>query len=69
MSLKTAALIALLGVVVHFFMGLFMMAAGFLGPRFGLGIYLTQISWLFNTLIFNGCLILFLAVFYSKQQS
>jgi uncharacterized protein YqgC (DUF456 family) len=69
MSLKTAALIALIGIVIHLFLGLFMMMAGFLGFRLGLGIYLTQIFWVFNTLIFNGCLILFLAVFYAKQQS
>ena len=69
MSLKIATLIALIGVVIHLFLSLFMMMASFLGPRFGLGIYLTRIFWIFNNLIFNGCLILFLTVFYAKQKS
>lgn len=69
MSLKTASLIALIGIVVNLFLSLFMMAASFLGLRLGLGLYLSQIFWVFNILIFNGCLILFLAVFYTKQQS
>jgi len=69
MSLKTAALIVLIALVVHFFLGIFMIAANFLGPRFGLGFFHNLFFWLLNMLIFNGCLILFLAVFYPKQKS
>ena len=69
MSLKIATLIALIGIVIHLFLTLFMMMATILGPRFALGIYLRQIFWIVNTLIFNGCLILFLTVFYAKQKS
>jgi len=69
MNLKTASLIALIGVVVSLILSLFAMAVSFLGPRFGLGFYLSQVLWLLNMFIFDGCLILFLAVFYARQQS
>lgn len=67
MSLKTAALIAMIGLSVHFILVLF----GMLGVSFLYRIspFVGQVFWLLNSIIFSGSLILFLAVFYSKQQS
>ena len=61
MSLKTAALIALIGISVHFILG---------GScLYRISPFVGQAFWLLNSIIFSGSLILFLAVFYSKQQS
>ncbi|MHC4654929.1 MAG: hypothetical protein ACYS91_07910 [Planctomycetota bacterium] len=67
MNLKTAALITIIGLSVHFILVLF----GMLGGSFLYQIspFVGQAFWLLNSIIFNGSLILFLAVFYSKQQS
>ncbi|MHC4586390.1 MAG: hypothetical protein ACYS3N_17810 [Planctomycetota bacterium] len=66
MSMKTATLIALIGIIVHFCIGsLFMFGAIQLhriSPLLGRTISL------FDSLIFNGSIIFFLAVFYSKQK-
>lgn len=66
MSLKTATLLAIVGIGVHFFMNIVGMLAGS---------YLYQIHplvgravWLFSSIIFNGSILLFLIVFYSKQK-
>ena len=67
MSLKTAALIAFLGVGVRFCLALSTMMIQLVGVR-PFGPYMPQIFWLFNTIIFYGSLILFFAVFYSKQK-
>lgn len=66
MSLKTAALIAFLGVAVRFCLAFSTMMLQLVGVR-PFGPYQCQISWLFNT-IFFGSLILFFGVFYSKQK-
>ena len=67
MNLKTATLIALVGVAVHFVLGLFTMLLQFVGfshiPH-----QLFQVIWLLNMIIFNGSIILFLSVFFSKQK-
>ena len=67
MSLKTAALIALICLSVHIILVLFGMLGGSflyrISPFFG------QAFWLLNSIILSGSLILFFAVFYSKQQS
>jgi hypothetical protein len=68
MSLRTASLIALIGAVAHLFLSFSIMATSFFGLPFGLKPYMIQLFWLFNLLIFNGSLILFLAVFYAKQK-
>jgi hypothetical protein len=66
-NLKTAALIALIGVSVHLILALF----GMLGGSFlhQISPFVVQAFWLLNSMIFSGSFILFLAVFYSKQQS
>jgi len=67
MSLKTAALIAFLGVAVRFCLAFSTMMLQLVGVR-PFGPYQSQISWLFNTIFFYGGLILFFGVFYSKQK-
>lgn len=67
MSLKTAALIAFLGVAVRFCLAFSTMMLRLVGVR-PFGPYMPQISWLFNTIFFYGGLILFFGVFYSKQK-
>jgi len=66
MSLKTATLIAIIGVAVS----LILTVLGMIGGPFLYGIsrYIGQAFWLFRAIIFNGSLILFLAVFYAKQK-
>ena len=68
MSLKTAALIAIIGIAVHFLLSFSSISFHLVSARVPFRIYLTQFFWLFNSIIFNGSLILFLAVFYSKQN-
>ena len=68
MSLKTAALIAFLGVAVRFCLAVSTMMLELVGVR-PFGSYMSQIFWLFNTIIFYGSLVLFFAVFYSKQKA
>jgi len=66
MSLKTATLIALIGIIVHFgtsFLYFFNVAQLYQISRL-----LARTVSIFNSLIFNGSIILFLAVFYSKQK-
>ncbi|MFB0553058.1 MAG: hypothetical protein ACETWQ_07055 [Phycisphaerae bacterium] len=60
MTLKTATLIALIGVALNFGFRLLSM----LGVVRVLRLY----YWIFPLIIFNGSLFLFLAVFYSKQK-
>lgn len=67
MSLKTAALIALIGISVHFILAFFVMFGG--SCLYRISPFVGQAFWLLNSIIFSGSLILFLAVFYSKQQS
>ena len=67
MSLKTAALIAFLGVAVRFCLGLSAMMIQLVGVQ-PFGPYMYKFYWLMNTIIFYGSLILFFAVFYSKQK-
>jgi len=66
MSLKTATLIALIGIIVHLFIGsLYMFGAVNLhriSPLLGRAVSM------FNSMIFHGSIILFLAVFYFKQK-
>ena len=66
MSLKTAALIAFLGVAVRFCLAFSTMMLQLVDVQ-PFGPYQYQISWLFN-MIFFGSLILFFGVFYSKQK-
>ncbi len=66
MSLKIATLIALIGLIVHFcIVILFMVGVGSIYP---IPSVLRGVLSLFSSLIFNGSIILFLAVFYSKQK-
>ena len=66
MSLKTATLIALIGIILHFCIGnLYMFGA----------VHIYQISpvlgrtvSMFSSMILHGSIILFLAVFYFKQK-
>ena len=67
MNLKTATLIALVGTSVHFVLGLFTMLLQFVGLSH-IPYQLFQVIWLLNMIIFNGSIILFLAVFFSKQK-
>jgi len=67
MSLKTAALIAFFGVAVRFCLAVSTMMLELVGVR-PFGPYLPQVFWVFDTIIFYGSLILFFAVFYSKQK-
>jgi len=66
MDLKTATLIAIIGLAVHFILSFL----GMLGmPHlYRVSPYLGRAFWLFNSIILNGSIILFLAVFYSKQK-
>lgn len=66
MSLKTATLLAMIGIGVHFFMNI-------VGTFAGLYLYqihplVGQAFWLFSSTIFTGSILLFLIVFYSKQK-
>jgi len=56
MSLKTATLIALIGVALRFVLT-------FVNP-----VLLGRYEMIYKTIIFYGSLILFFAVFYSKQK-
>ena len=56
MSLKTATLIALIGVALRFILT-------FVNP-----VLLGRHEMMYKTIIFYGSLILFFAVFYSKQK-
>lgn len=67
MSLKTASLIALIGVSVHLILALFGMLGGSVLHQ--ISPIVVQAFWLLNSIIFSGSLILFLTIFYSKQQS
>jgi len=67
MNLKTATLIALIGMSVHFVLGLFTMLLQFAGLSH-IPYQLLQVIWFLNMIIFNGSIILFLAVFFSKQK-
>jgi hypothetical protein len=67
MNLKTATLIALIGMSVHFVLGLFTMLLQFVGLSH-IPYQLFQVIWLLNMIIFNGSIIFFLAVFFSKQK-
>ncbi|MHC4461431.1 MAG: hypothetical protein ACYS30_08350 [Planctomycetota bacterium] len=67
MSLKTAALIAFFGVAVRFCLAVSTMMLQLVGVS-PFGSYMPQVFWVFNTIIFYGSLILFFAVFYSKQK-
>ena len=66
MSLKTATLLAMIGIGVHFFMSIVGTLAGpclyQIHPLVG------QCYWVFTTAIFTGSILLFLIVFYSKQK-
>jgi len=66
MDLKTATLIAIISLAVHFILSFF----GMLGVQhlYRVSPYLARAFWILNMIIFNGSIILFLAVFYSKQQ-
>jgi hypothetical protein len=67
MSLKTAALIAFLGVGIRFCLALSTTMIQLVGVE-PFGPYRYHVFWLFNTVIFYGSLILFFGVFYSKQK-
>ncbi|MHC4532658.1 MAG: hypothetical protein ACYS6K_01785 [Planctomycetota bacterium] len=66
MSLKTATLIALIGLIVHFCLSfLFMFGVSYIyriSPMLGKAVSMS------NSMIFHGSIILFLAVFYFKQK-
>ncbi|MCP4608014.1 MAG: hypothetical protein GY845_04795 [Planctomycetes bacterium] len=66
MSMKTATLIALIGIIVHFCIGnLYMFVAAHvyrISPLLGRAVYM------FSSMVLHGSIILFLAVFYSKQK-
>jgi len=66
MSLKTATLIALIGIIVHF--GISFLYVFGVAQMYLISPLLARTVSLFNSLIFNGSIILFLAVFYSKQK-
>ena len=66
MSLKTATLIALIGIIMHFGISILFMLG--VAQMFLISPLLARSVSLFNSLIFNGSIILFLAVFYSKQK-
>jgi hypothetical protein len=66
MSLKTATLIALIGIIVHLCISLpYMIGISYfyqLSPLLGRAVTIL------SSIIFNGSIILFLAVFYSTQK-
>jgi len=66
MSLKTATLIALIGIVVHLCLTIPYMFGIVNLYRFS--VILGRALSIFNSIIFNGSLILFFAVLYSKQK-
>jgi hypothetical protein len=66
MSLKTATLIALIGIIVHFCIVVFYMFS--VSLMFRISPVLPQIVSVFSSMLFNGSIIFFLAVFYSKQK-
>jgi hypothetical protein len=67
MSLKTAALIAFLGVGIRFCLELSTAMIQLVGVE-PFGPYMDKFYSLMKTIIFCGSLILFFAVFYSKQR-
>jgi hypothetical protein len=68
MSLKTATLIAIIGAAIHLAISLSSMIMQFGIARSAFPIHLYRLLWIVDSVAFGGCLILFLAVFYSKQK-
>ena len=68
MNLKTATLIALIGVAVHLAISLSSMVLqlGIFGSAFPIHLY--RLLWIIDSIIFGGSLILFFAIFYTKQK-
>lgn len=66
MDLKTATIITIIGISIHFVLVLF----GNLGFRYLYQIspYLHTAYYMLSSLFLHGSIILFLAVFYSKQK-
>ena len=69
MTLKTATLCALIGLILNFLFGLcsftLQKTLDFSDPS---SIQIINFLWLIQMILFNGSLILFLAVLYSKQK-
>ncbi|MHC4753299.1 MAG: hypothetical protein ACYTFW_25975 [Planctomycetota bacterium] len=66
MSLKTATLIALIGIIVHLCLTIpYMLGFSYF---YGISPLLGRAISILSSIIFNGSIILFLAVFYSRQK-
>ncbi len=68
MSLKTAALCALIGMILNFAVGLYSFLATAVS---NLNVHLPlqhMIVWFFQLVLLNGSLIFFFAVLYAKQK-
>jgi hypothetical protein len=68
MSLKTATIIALIGIVVNSIVGFLTTLAQNVIHLEASFIWIFHVIWLFQMVCMNGGLILFLAVLYSKQK-
>ena len=66
MSLKTATLITIIGIIVHFCVVVLYMFG--ISLMFRISPVLHKIVSIFNTMIFHSIVILFLAVFYFNQN-
>lgn len=66
MSLKTATLIALIGVTAHLCLSI--PAAFYMGQLYRISIHLGQLFSMFLALLGGGSFVLFLAVFYGNLK-
>jgi hypothetical protein len=71
MSLKTATLISLTGIIVHTAISLFRFFLQLIMVQIHqpLPIWVHRVLWMAGIILVNGSVILFLAVLYSKQKT
>jgi uncharacterized membrane protein YidH (DUF202 family) len=71
MSLKTATLISLTGIIVHAAISLFQFFFQLIMAQIHqpLPLWLHRVFWMVGIILVNGSVILFLAVLYSKQKT
>jgi hypothetical protein len=67
MTLKTATLCALIGIIINVILGICNFAVQNI-MQHNIPLVLHQVLWLAQMVILNGSIILFLAVLYSKQN-
>ena len=67
MNMKTATLIALIGISIRFVLGVVYSVIGF-GNLFRNARYLYMVYYVLSSILLHGSIILFLAVFYSQQK-